>query len=101
MNQKKKIVIPIILVSLIILSITISSNTLLLDRGLYRIGIQEQVCFSDTTEDHHSQDGKNFVFVGDFFCDFWPGWLAWLPAACLQMPPDANRSLQMHPDASR
>ena len=66
MNQKKKIVILIILVSLIILSITISSNPLLLDRGLYRIGIQEQVCFSDTTEDHHSQDGKNFVFVGDF-----------------------------------
>lgn len=66
MNQKKKISILIILVSLIILSIIITSNPRLLDRGLYRLGIQEQICFSDTIENYHLQNGKNFVFVGDF-----------------------------------
>ena len=54
MNQKKKISILIILVSLIILSIIITSNPRLLDRGLYRLGIQEQICFSDTIENEAS-----------------------------------------------
>jgi predicted phosphodiesterase len=65
MEKKKKIII-IILISLVILSIVISSNSRLVDRALYRIGIQEQVCFSDTSEDYKSQNGINFVFVGDF-----------------------------------
>ena len=65
MNQKKKIIILIILLSLIILSIIISSNPRLVDRALYRIGVQEQVCFSDPKIDQN-QNEKNFVFVGDF-----------------------------------
>ena len=35
------------------LSIIITSNPRLLDRGLYRLGIQEQICFSDTIENYH------------------------------------------------
>ena len=65
MNQKKKIIILSILLSLIILSIIISSNPRLVDRALYRIGIQEQVCFSDP-KINQIQDEINFVFVGDF-----------------------------------
>jgi len=65
MNQKKKIIILSILLSLIILSIIISSNPRLVDRALYRIGIQEQVCFSDP-KINEIQDEINFVFVGDF-----------------------------------
>ena len=65
MNQKKKIIILIILLSLIILSIIISSNPRLVDRALYRIGIQEQVCFSDP-KINEIQDEINFAFVGDF-----------------------------------
>jgi hypothetical protein len=65
MNQKKKIVILIILISLVILSIVISSNSRLIDRALYRIGIQEQVCFSDPKV-NQTQDEINFVFAGDF-----------------------------------
>ena len=65
MNQKKKIIIRIILLSLIILSIIISANPRFVDRALYRIGVQEQVCFSDPKIDQN-QNEKNFVFVGDF-----------------------------------
>ncbi len=65
MNQKKKILILIILFSLLILSIIASSNPRLVDRALYRIGIQEQVCFSDP-KINEIQDEINFVFVGDF-----------------------------------
>jgi len=65
MNQKKKILILIILFSLLILSIIASSNPRLVDRALYRIGIQEQVCFSDPKADQ-IQDEINFVFAGDF-----------------------------------
>ena len=65
MNQKKKIIILIILLSLIILSIIISSNPRLVDRALYRIGIQEQVCFPEPKV-NEIQDEINFAFVGDF-----------------------------------
>ena len=65
MNQKKKILILIILFSLLILSIIASSNPRLVDRALYRIGIQEQVCFSDPKV-NQIQDEINFVFAGDF-----------------------------------
>ncbi len=65
MNQKKKIIILIILLSLIILSIVVSSNPRLVDRALYRIGIQEQVCFPEPKV-NEIQDEINFAFVGDF-----------------------------------
>jgi len=67
--MRNKLLIALVIITIVILIVvtaTFLENPRLIDRGLYRIGIQEQVCFSDTIENHHSQDGKNFVFVGDF-----------------------------------
>ena len=45
--KNKKVVFIIIIVFIILLTATYFQNPKLLDRALYRVGIQEQVCFSE------------------------------------------------------
>ena len=48
--ENKKIVMIALLMAIVILAIIASSNSRLIDRVFYRLGFQEQVCFSELRE---------------------------------------------------
>ena len=62
--KNKKVVCIIIIVFIFLLTITYFQNPELLDRALYRIGIQEQVCFSENIVSD-LEGTKNIAAVGD------------------------------------
>ena len=62
--KSKKVVCIIIIVFIILLIATYFQNPKLLDRALYRIGIQEQVCFSENIVSN-LEGAKNIAAVGD------------------------------------
>ena len=62
--KNKKVVFIIIIVFIILLIATYFQNPKLLDRALYRIGIQEQVCFSENIVSN-LEGAKNIAAVGD------------------------------------
>ena len=62
--KNKKVVFIIIIVFIILLTATYFQNPKLLDRALYRIGIQEQVCFSENIVSN-LEGAKNIAAVGD------------------------------------
>ena len=64
MKTKKKVVFIIIIVFIILLTATYFQNPKLLDRALYRVGIQEQVCFSENIVSD-LEGAKNIAAVGD------------------------------------
>ena len=62
--KNKKVVFIIIIVFIILLTATYFQNPKLLDRALYRVGIQEQVCFSENIVSN-LEGAKNIAAVGD------------------------------------
>ena len=62
--KSKKVVCIIIIVFIILLTATYFQNPKLLDRALYRVGIQEQVCFSENIVSN-LEGAKNIAAVGD------------------------------------
>ena len=62
--KNKKVVCIIIIVFIFLLTITYFQNPELLDRALYRMGIQEQVCFSENIVSD-LEGTKNIAAVGD------------------------------------
>ena len=62
--KNKKVVCIIIIVFIFLLTATYFQNPKLLDRTLYRIGIQEQVCFSENIVSN-LEGAKNIAAVGD------------------------------------
>jgi len=62
--KSKKVVCIIIIVFIFLLTVTYFQNPKLLDRTLYRIGIQEQVCFSENIVSN-LEGAKNIAAVGD------------------------------------
>jgi len=62
--KNKKVVFIIIIVFIFLLTATYFQNPKLLDRALYRIGIQEQVCFSENIVSD-LEGTKNIAAVGD------------------------------------
>lgn len=62
--KNKKVVFIIIIVFIILLIATYFQNPKLLDRALYRVGIQEQVCFSENIVSN-LEGAKNIAAVGD------------------------------------
>ena len=62
--KNKKVVCIIIIVFIFLLTVTYFQNPKLLDRTLYRIGIQEQVCFSENIVSN-LEGAKNIAAVGD------------------------------------
>ncbi len=64
--ENKKIVMIALLMAIVILAIIASSNSRLIDRVFYRLGFQEQVCFSELRESITTQNETNFVLGGDF-----------------------------------
>ena len=62
--KSKKVVCIIIIVFIFLLTVTYFQNPKLLDRTLYRIGIQEQVCFSENIVSD-LEGAKNIAAVGD------------------------------------
>ena len=62
--KNKKVVFIIITVFIILLIATYFQNPKLLDRALYRVGIQEQVCFSENIVSN-LEGAKNIAAVGD------------------------------------
>ena len=62
--KSKKVVCIIIIVFIFLLTVTYFQNPKLLDRALYRIGIQEQVCFSENIVSN-LEGAKNIAAVGD------------------------------------
>ena len=62
--KNKKVVFIIIIVIIILLTATYFQNPKLLDRALYRVGIQEQVCFSENIVSN-LEGAKNIAAVGD------------------------------------
>ena len=62
--KSKKVVCIIIIVFIFLLTVTYFQNPELLDRTLYRIGIQEQVCFSENIVSN-LEGAKNIAAVGD------------------------------------
>ena len=62
--KSKKVVCIIIIVFIFLLTVTYFQNPKLLDRALYRIGIQEQVCFSENIISN-LEGAKNIAAVGD------------------------------------
>ena len=67
MKTKKKVVIIVaIIILLIIISSIAFSNTLLIDRALYRIGFQEQICYLNSDEEFQTDNAINIAVAGDF-----------------------------------
>ena len=62
--KNKKVVCIIIIILIFLVTITYFQNPKLLDRALYRIGIQEQVCFSENIVSD-LEGTKNIAAVGD------------------------------------
>ena len=62
--KNKKVVFIIIIVFIILLTATYFQNPKSLDRALYRVGIQEQVCFSENIVSN-LEGAKNIAAVGD------------------------------------
>jgi len=62
--KNKKVVCIIIIILIFLVTITYFQNPKLLDRALYRIGIQEQVCFSENIVSD-LEGAKNIAAVGD------------------------------------
>ena len=62
--KNKKVVCIIIIILIFLVTITYFQNPKLLDRTLYRIGIQEQVCFSENIISN-LEGAKNIAAVGD------------------------------------
>ena len=62
--KNKKVIFIIIIVFIILLTATYFQNPKLLDRALYRVGIQEQVCFSENIVSN-LEGAKNIAAVGD------------------------------------
>jgi len=62
--KNKKVVCIIIIVFIFLLTVTYFQDPKLLDRALYRIGIQEQVCFSENIVSN-LEGAKNIAAVGD------------------------------------
>ena len=62
--KSKKVVCIIIIVFIFLLTVTYFQDPKLLDRALYRIGIQEQVCFSENIVSN-LEGAKNIAAVGD------------------------------------
>ena len=62
--KSKKVVCVIIIVFIFLLTVTYFQDPKLLDRALYRIGIQEQVCFSENIVSN-LEGAKNIAAVGD------------------------------------
>ena len=62
--KSKKVVCIIIIVFIFLLTATYFQDPKLLDRALYRIGIQEQVCFSENIVSN-LEGAKNIAAVGD------------------------------------
>ncbi len=62
--KNKKVVFIIIIVFMFLLTATYFQNPKLLDRALYRVGIQEQVCFSENIVSN-LEGAKNIAAVGD------------------------------------
>ena len=62
--KSKKVVCIIIIVFIFLLTVTYFQDPKLLDRALYRIGIQEQVCFSENIISN-LEGAKNIAAVGD------------------------------------
>ena len=65
-TKKNIIVIVVVVISLIIISSLILSNAQLTDRVFYRLGFQDQVCFSIIDEEFQSHAVTNIAAVGDF-----------------------------------
>ena len=66
MKTKKKAVIIMAVVSLIIISSLTISNPLLVDRTIYRMGFQEQICSQIIDEAFQSDNVANIAATGDF-----------------------------------
>ena len=62
--KSKKVAFIIIIVFIFLLTVTYFQDPKLLDRALYRIGIQEQVCFSENIVSN-LEGAKNIAAVGD------------------------------------
>jgi len=62
--KNKKVVFLIIIVFIFLFTATYFQNPKLLDRALYRVGIQEQVCFSENIVSN-LEGAKNIAAVGD------------------------------------
>ena len=62
--KNKKVIFIIIIVFIFLLTATYFQNPKLLDRALYRVGIQEQVCFSENIVSN-LEGAKNIAAVGD------------------------------------
>ena len=62
--KNKKVVFIIIIVFIFLLTAIYFQNPKLLDRALYRVGIQEQVCFSENIVSN-LEGAKNIAAVGD------------------------------------
>ena len=62
--KNKKIIFIIIIVFIFLLTATYFQSPELLDRALYRVGIQEQVCFSENVISN-LEGTKNIAAVGD------------------------------------
>ena len=62
--KNKKVVFIIIIVFIFLFTATYFQNPKLLDRALYRVGIQEQVCFSENIVSN-LEGAKNIAAVGD------------------------------------
>ncbi len=62
--KNKKVIFIIIIVFIFLLTVTYFQDPKLLDRALYRIGIQEQVCFSENIVSD-LEGTKNIAAVGD------------------------------------
>jgi len=60
--KNKKVVFIIIIVFIILLTATYFQNPKLLDRALYRVGIQEQVCFSENIVSN-LEGAKNIDYI--------------------------------------
>lgn len=61
--MKKKIIISLLIItSVIIIAALILDNPRLIDRGIYRLGLQEQVCISNNTD---FPNAPNITAVGD------------------------------------
>ena len=62
--KNKKVIFIIIIIFIFLLTVTYFQNPKLVDRALYRIGIQEQVCFSENIVSN-LEGAKNIAAVGD------------------------------------
>ena len=66
METKKTVIIIAIIISLVIIASIAVSNPLLVDRAFYRMGFQEQLCFTNYDDKFQSDNVTNIVAVGDF-----------------------------------